>query len=871
MPLAPGQSLLQFRLVEKIGEGGMGVVWKARDTRLNRDVAIKLLPEAMSSDAERIIRFQNEARTLASLHHPHVASIFGFEESGAHRFLVMELVEGEDLAQRLQRGPLPADEALLIARKLTEGLEAAHEKGIVHRDLKPANVKVTPDGKVKILDFGLAKAFLDNTLQDYPDPSLSPTLTAGPTRAGVIIGTAAYMSPEQARGKPVDKRADIWAFGCVLYEMLTGRRIFPGDTVTDTLASVLKNEPDWSRLPKGTLPRLAALMARCLRKDPRDRLRDIGDARLELAELMTGASDLPATGATPRRPALWMGAAAGVLAGVIATSVALRSFAPQPPAPELRKLSIPISELGGGWTEFARLSPDGRHFVYVRGGRLWIRDLHRFESTEVPGTEAANTPFWSPDSSRIGFAKDRKLWVRTLGEGQATPVCPIPVSGESNGAAWGTDGKIYFAVFRGDIYEVDAAGGDPRLLLRTDPGEVDFHHPQLLPDGDHLVTATHSKEGTHQVIAVSVSDGARRTLGTFEGLGNAVYSPTGHLILNMISGRQRILAVPFSARTLEITGQPFLVVSGGQFPSVSANNSMTYSLGSASVLSELVWVDREGRTGQVLGRPRPGLRHPALSPDGRQVAVVSYENDNADIWIQDLARGTWSKLVAGPQDEYAPVWSKSGDRLFYLRVDRDLFNSVMEFQIGGSGPPRVLAQGVEGPPITVSPDGRTIVFVVEKEGHLALWRRALAGEAQPVRLTSDSSVSQLAPSISPDGRWLAYLSDESGEEEVFVSQFPDGGKKLQVSLHGGSSPFWSQAGDALLYWEGGQLIEVPVKGGASVTFGAPRPLFSAVAAGLEQDLDLAADGRFLFVRRSNEDPHRGVLFVENWIQEFVRN
>ncbi len=870
MPLAPGQSLLHYRVVEKVGEGGMGVVWKARDTRLNRDVAIKLLPDAMSRDAGRIARFRQEARALASLHHPNVASIFGFEESGPHRFLVMELVEGEDLAQRLQRGPLAQEEALLIAQRLAEGLEAAHEKGIVHRDLKPANVKVTPDGNVKVLDFGLAKALADETLDMPSDPSLSPTLTEAPTRAGVILGTAAYMSPEQARGKPVDKRADIWAFGCVLYEMLTGRRTFPGETVTDTLAAVLKSEPDWSLLPKGTMPRIAALMARCLRKDPRDRVRDIGDARLELGDVISGVTDVPAAGTTPRRPAIWMGAAAGALAGVMATVVALRAFAPTPSAQELRKLSIPISELGAGWTEFARLSPDGRHFVYVRGGRLWIRDLHRFEPTEIPGTDAAETPFWSPDSSRLGFVKDRKLWIRTLGEGQATPVCTIPVSGLSNGAAWGTGGKIYFAVFRGGLYEVDVAGGDPRLILPVEPDEVDFHHPQLLPDGDHLVIATHSKEGAHQVIVVSVGDGARKALGHFEGLGNVVYSPTGHLLLNIIAGRERILAVPFSARSLEITGQPFLVAAGGQFPSVSANGSMTYSLGSSSVLSELVWADREGRTGQIVGRPRFGLSDPALSPDGLRVALTAYENDNADIWIQDLARGTWSKLTSGPQNEYAPVWSKSGDRLFYLREERDLFRSIMEVRVNGSGPPRTLVQGVEGAPISVSPDERTVVFMVEKDGHVALWSRSLAGEAQPVKLTSDTSISQWSPAISPDGRWLAYHSDESGEEEVFIRQFPDGETKLQVSLHGGSSPFWARGSDALLYWERGTLIEVPMKAGASPTFDSPRPLFAAAAAGLERDLDIAADGRFLFVRRSSEDVHRGVLFVENWIQEFVK-
>jgi len=344
----PGQSLLYYRLVEKIGEGGMGVVWKARDTRLNRDVAIKLLPEEVSGDAARLARFQREARTLASLQHPNVASIFGLEEAEGERFLVMELVEGEDLQQRLQRGPVPVEEALVIAHQMAEGLEAAHEKGIVHRDLKPSNVKLTPDGKVKVLDFGLAKAFADESTEAFGDASRSPTLTSAATRAGVILGTAAYMSPEQARGRPVDRRADIWAFGCVLSEMLTGARLFAGETVSDTLASVLKSEPDWSLLPKETTARVAGLVKRCLRKDPKERLRDIGDARLELAEALSGVPDVAAApGLTPRHLTWWIGAA-GLLAGALVAAAGLRFLAPAPSAPVLRKLSIPIPQLGVG-------------------------------------------------------------------------------------------------------------------------------------------------------------------------------------------------------------------------------------------------------------------------------------------------------------------------------------------------------------------------------------------------------------------------------------------------------------------------------------------------------------------------------------------
>ena len=898
----------------------MGVVWKALDTRLNRNVAIKLLPPELSGDAGRLARFQREARTLASLQHPNVAAIFGLEEAEGERFLVMEMVEGEDLRQRLERGPVPAEEALVIAQQIAEGLETAHEKGIIHRDLKPANVKLTPDGKVKVLDFGLAKAFAHESTEASGDASHSPTLTEAATRAGVILGTAAYMSPEQARGRPVDKRADIWAFGVVLYEMLTGRRLFSGETVSDTLASVLKSEPDWSLLPNETTARVTALLKRCLRKDPKERLRDIGDARLELAEELLGAPDVAAaSGATPRRLTKWIWASASLLAGVLLAAAGLRLLAPATPAPELRKLSIGIPQLRLGWFHAARISPDGRRIVYSSGGRLWVKDLRRYEATKIPGSENAEWPFWSPESTQIGFTRERKIWTWTLAGGQSTSICLIPAGGINfNGAAWGRDGKVYFATFRGGLYEVARAGGDPRLVLSPDPSEEDFHLPYLLPDASHLVMVAHRKEGPHPVIVVTLPDGTRKNLAGFEGLGTVTPSPTGHLLLNFPEGRQRILAVPFSESKLKITGEPFLVAAGGQFPSVSANGHMVYYLGSSSVQRELVWVDREGRIDQAVGRSRLGLDSPAISPDGRKVAVVAYENANADIWIQDLARGTWSRLVSGPQDELSPIWPPSGDRIFYLQLgacpsndrrekptstdapgstissqrdcfhgrncpdsdysdrllERNWFATLMEVPADGSGTPRSLAERVEEPPISASPDGRTLVYVVEKQGTMSLWRLDLKAGPEPVRITPDTSVSEQQPAISPDGRWLAYASDESGSGEVFMRLFQGGGQKQQVSLNGGSSPFWSRRGDALFYWESGALIEVPVQAGSSLTLGMARKLFSAADVGLDPSfapnpaLDIAADGRFLAVRRSGEDPRSGLLLVENWFEEF---
>ncbi|MCI0656367.1 MAG: hypothetical protein L0170_04770, partial [Acidobacteria bacterium] len=363
-------------------------------------------------------------------------------------------------------------------------------------------------------------------------------------------------------------------------------------------------------------------------------------------------------------------------------------LAPAPPAPELRKLTIPIPQLGVGWGAAARVSPDGHRIAYFSDGRLWVRDLRRFEAAEIPGSEGAFHQFWSPESGKIGFAKEGKIWTWTLGGGQSSSICRVPAaSGGSNGGAWGRDGRIYFATFRGGLYGVAAAGGEPRLILSPDPSEVDFHLPYLMPEGTHLVMTAHRKTGPHPVVVVTLPEGTRKNLEGFEGLGSVTPSPTGHLLLNIQESRPKILAVPFSESKLEIVGDPFLVAAGGEFPSVSSSGLLIYSLGSSSGLRELVWVDREGRTGQAAGRPRLGLDSPAISPDGRKAALVAHENENADIWIQGLARGTWSRLVSGPEGEVSPIWSPSGDRIFYLQEERNWFYTLMEVRADGSGAP----------------------------------------------------------------------------------------------------------------------------------------------------------------------------------------
>ena len=883
MSLSAGTKLGTYEVLTPLGAGGMGEVYRAKDTRLERIVAIKALPAHLATDPDRLSRFEREAKVLAILNHPNIGAIYGLEEVDGHRYLVLEFVEGQTLAERLKRGAIPIDEALPLTKQIAEALEAAHEKGVIHRDLKPGNVMLTSDGRVKVLDFGLART-ADGTSSTTGTPvsPASPTVTSpamvhSPTIPGVIMGTAGYMSPEQARGRPVDKRSDIFSFGCVLYEMLAGAQPFRGETVADSLGATLHKEFDLSLLPPGTPLTISRLLCRCLTKDRNKRLHDIADARIELELAIadpTGSSVSPAgqsSHQSGRRMGMFVVGAA--LAGILATLGGYRLLTPAVPPPMVRKFNIPVPRLIAGFDNSPRISQDGRHIVYSSGPRIWIRDLQRFEATEVPGSEDSTSPFWSFDGMQIGFAKEKRIWAWPLTGGQSTPICTIPDNGSSfNHATWGEDGKIYFATFRGGLYEVAAAGGNPRLILSPDSTEVDFHHPHLLPDGKHLVTVAHRKAGPHPIVVISLPGGERKNLQSFDALRTVSWSPTGHLFLVFDDGRQQILAAPFSESKLEITGEPFLVSAGGQHPSVSANGLMVYYLGSSHAMRELAWVDREGRVQQVIGQPQRGLDSPALSSDDRRVAVVAYETDNADIWIHDMVRGTRRRLVSGPQNEISPSWAPSGDRILYESAG-NVQNKIMETSLDGEGPPKNLADG-QAP--AISPDGLTLVFQREEQGYSSLWRCDLKSGSPPTRLSPNVSQQEDQPKLSPDGKWIAYLSDEAGRNEVFVRRFADGAQKQQVSLNGGAWPFWSRSSNALYYWERDVLMEVPIKAAENLALEAAHRLFSASDVGLvaspdsssKPAIDIAADGRFLIVRRSSQDPLNGILVVENWFEEF---
>ena len=870
MSLASGTRLGPYEVAAPLGAGGMGEVWRAHDTRLGRDVAIKALPAAFAKDPERLARFEREAKLLASLNHPNVAGIHGLEEADGARYLVLELVEGETLSTRLGRGALPLDETLDVAKQIAAGLEAAHEKGVVHRDLKPGNVMLRPDGTVKVLDFGLAKSGTAAGAGSDVDLSRSPTMTQASTEAGVILGTAAYMSPEQARGRAVDKRTDIWSFGCVVFECLSGRTPFQGETVSDLIAKILEREPDWYALPPEAPARLRDLLRRCLRKDPRERLRDIGDARLELSEATTAVPAAAGTPAPPRRAPAWPWLLVAAAALVLGLAAGRFLGGPAKTAAPLLRFAIPTSQLKGD----ARLSPDGRKVAYASGSRLRIRDLQRFESAEVPGTEGATEPFWSPDSSQVGFSRDGKLWIAPLSGSSGAPLCAVLPAGGFNGGTWGKDGKIVYAGFRGGLYEVSIRGGEQRLLLAPEETEVDFHWPDRLRDDGRVLVVAHRKAGPRPVAVVTPADGSRKNLREFEGLSSAAYSATGHLLLTFPEGRKRIAAVPFSDSKLEITGEPFVVAPGGLGPSVSDDGTLlTYITGASRSLRELVFLNRDGRAERVVGSPQLGLDFPAISPDGTSVAVVTFENENADLWLQDLTRGARRRLVASPRNELFPSWSRDGRRVVY-GSEGDVEPVLMEVPIDGLGVPRPF--GVTGYWPTLTPDGESVIYNRDISGQQVLWRLDSAAGAKPVRLTLSPTVNEDAPSLSPDGRWLACMSDESGGTQVFVRRLADGTRKQQISLAGGTFPFWSPDGRTLYYWEGQTLIEVAVGAGDALKLGEPRRLFDAADVGItlaeylnnKPAVVAAGNGRFLAVRRAAGDPYGGVLVVENWFEEF---
>ncbi len=909
MGLATGTKLGPYEIQSPLGAGGMGEVYRARDTKLNRDVALKVLPKNVAGDSERMARFKREAQVLASLNHPNIATIHGLEESGGTRALVMELVEGATLAERIKSGAIPLEEALPIARQIAAGLEDAHERGIIHRDLKPGNIKITPEGTVKILDFGLAKALetaAASSGDSAPGPSLedSPTLSSVATQAGVILGTAAYMSPEQAKGKKVDRRADIWAFGVVLFEMLTGRRLFDGDSTAEILATVMMTEPKWEALPSGLPPRMRTLFLRCLEKDAKRRLQAIGEARIAIEETLSGADSVAATydrrasggeRSSPRRPVsrrLVPWALSAILGLALAALIISNVLQAPPPARAVARVVIPLpptDRLALGLNPVLALSPDGSRLVYVAsrsgGKQLYVRAIDLFEATPIPGTEGAETPFFSPDGQSVGFFAEGRLKRVSLSGGAPLTLCTVA---SARGASWAPDDTIIFTPSYGysGLLRVSAGGGTPKPLTTPDQkkGEVSDRWPQVLPGGKAVLFTLWSG-GSFDDASVGVlllETGERRTLlkgGTF-----ARYVPSGHLVYARAGG---LLAVPFDLKRLEVTGPPVSILEGvSMHPTTGAaefsssnNGSLAYFAGGLRTEERtLVWVDRKG-TAQPLPAPAHPYFFPRLSPDGLRLAV-GISGSDVGVWVYDLARGTLT-LVTKTAIMPNPIWTPDGKRLTFNDAQHGPWN-LFWTPADGSGTAERLTTSENGQsPGSWSPHGQALAFsemdpttgydiqVLKLEGEPSALLKA-GRKPQPF-LQTPSNAS--APMFSPDGRWLAYQSNESGRNEVYARPFPAPGGKSQISTEGGTEPIWARNGRELFYRNGDKLMVVAVETKAAFAAAKPKLLFEGqYEPGLyafSANYDVGPDGqRFLMLKSSEQGtPATQINVVLNWFED----
>ena len=925
MTLAVGTRIGPYEIQAPLGAGGMGEVYRARDSKLARDVALKILPDDFSHDAARLARFQREAQLLAALNHPHIAQVYGFEDSTDVRALVMELVDGPTLADLIERragrpagssGPaaaMPLDEALPIARQIAEALEAAHEQGIIHRDLKPANIKVRADGTVKVLDFGLAKLREPGSGIRDPGsdragavPSMLPTISspAMMTGAGMILGTAAYMAPEQARGKEVDKRADIWAFGCVLYEMLTGRRAFAADEVSDTLAMVLMKEVDWTTLPASTPSSIRRLLLRCLEKDRARRLPDIGVARLEVDEAMS-APVVPPPSAVRLAPAGWHRLAwpLAALAVVVAASLAWLHFSEAPPdaLPPIRLSVTPPADMviagQGQW-----LSPDGRHLAFrvaprsaaTAAGpqvRLAIRTLGEADTRILPGTDGVFNAFWSPDSRSLAFFAGGKLQKIDLTGGLAQVLCDAPAAGGSSGGTWNSDGTIVFGVGNPGVglFRVSSGGGTPVELTRPDATKKESAHkrPWFLPDGRHFLFVASSglpAFSVNSVLLGSLDGGSPKPL--LQSDAEAIYA-AGFLLFVR---DQTLLAQPFEPDRLELAGDPVVVAQNidtfvaGALNAVSASGSTLLSYRTTSeggVDSQLMWFDRIGKRLGTVG-DRMDQAEIRLSPDGTRAAVSVFDvvRRTRDIWIYDLMRdGLRTRLTFDAGEDWASIWSQDGRSLIFSAGRPDPLDLYQKSADGSGTDNKLLEGSAVGPnkyPGSWSADGRLLVYstgtALSQTGS-DIWVIPLSGERRP-RPLLHTPFNEGQPHISPDGRWLAYRSNESGRYEIYVTPFAGEGGKWQVSTAGGEDARWRRDGRELFYLAGNTIMAAEVDGSGSVfKVGVVRSLFDVrrrtagySALGTGSVYDVTPDGQRFLVNVVDDEQvtPAPITVITNW-------
>jgi len=885
--VTPGTRLGPYEISVQIGAGGMGEVYRARDTKLDRDVAIKILPDHLAADPERIARFEREAKTLAALNHPHIAAIYGFEEANGLHALVMELVEGPTLADRIAQGPIPIDEALPIATQIAEALEGAHEQGIIHRDLKPANVKVRTNGTVKVLDFGLAKA-MEPAHTAASSISMRATITTpAMTQAGIILGTAAYMSPEQARGKAVDKRTDIWAFGGILYEMLTGRVAFREDTISDTIAAILGREPEWSALK--TPASLRRVLQRCLEKDPGRRFHDIADVRIEIEDVMSGAAGSSADPTTVnawRQPVRLLGSVAAVVAlvavGALTWSLQKAGLANTAP-PRISRMTIASSgtaALGIANDRSLAMTPDGTRVVYVGiNNQLLVRALDRLDSTAIyTGAAPLNWVFVSPDGRWVGFAEARTLRKVAITGGPAETIAQTSLT---IGATWAPDDSILFSTAdeATGLRRVSANGGNVEVLTQPAQarGELDHVWPEMLPGGRAVLFTITATTGGLAADQVAILDLATREYKVLvRGGSHAHYVPSGHLVYTA-EGTLRAVAFDLArleAGTTPVTVLPRLVTTrqgAGDFD-VAADGTLAYvdaPGAAASAARTLVWVDRQGGE-ESLGAPPRSYFHPRVSPDGARLAVAIEDKEYADIWVWDFTRRTLDRLTFDPAPDFAPVWTDRRHLVYFsMREGGGLFRQPVD----GAGGAEKLNAGA--PPSGATPDGGQVLF--SSVGNKDIMMVAL-GTRREQPLLENSPVERNGV-VSPDGRWLAYEElDRDGQFQVFVRPFPNvSAGQWPISAAGGTRPVWARSGQELFYVApDGALMAVRAEPrGPKWSSGSPAKVVEGpyLTRSLRDKptYDVSTDGKsFLMVKQPANQASPQIVVVQNWQEELKR-
>ena len=881
--MQPGTQLGHYEILSALGKGGMGEVWRARDSKLGREVAIKTLPEEFAKDEERLARFEREAKLLASLNHPNIAAIYGLEEHNGTRFLVLELVEGDTLAERLKRGAIPVEESLTLALQIAEALDAAHEKGVIHRDLKPANIKVTPDGKVKVLDFGLAKAFAG----DGTDANLSqsPTLSIAATQQGVILGTAAYMSPEQARGVTVDKRADIWAFGCVLYEMLTGRQVFKGELMSDVLASVLKSDPDYNGLPPTLHPKLRDVLRRCLEKEPKQRWHDVGDVRVELEQVSAdpgGTLVQPVAREHPPRPILpWV---AAIVFATVVGSIATWYLKPQPPSAVVR-LSHPLGEesFTRGGRPLVGISRDGTQFAYVADNQIFLKNLNETDARPIVGTdEDASTPVFSPEGTELAFYSNQDRALKRISVAGGTPV-PIAPAAFPFEITWGDDDTITYSLLDG-IWQIPSNGGTPpKRIVEAAEGENVFGS-QLLPRGTHALYSvwTGTVADQAEIVVEDLETHERKTVWT--GGNDARYLPTGHLVYAFDTD---LFALQFDLETLNVgeDGQVSVVpgvrrANTGAHYAISDTGTLVYPPGAAGTMNErvLAFVDRDGNI-EVLPAPERVYDFTRLSPDERRIAVQIGDDDGTtNIWIYDITSNVTSQLTFDGGER--PLWTRDGTRITYLN-EGSLWNITADFSGTGTELAGTNVAGNEGPG-SWSVDDEVLLFSSPSGIHA--WTRDNNGGSVEVIVPGGRQADRVfAPQFSPDGRWFVYGANDQ-IRQLFALPYPVGSEgRRTITIDGGQAPIWPRRGNQLFFGVGGTpLIQaIPIQTDPTLERGNPVEGFvvdpSSISSNGIPRYDVTPDGahylasvrlgRFPATGDEAADDYRRVNVILNWFEE----